>query len=135
VTEIFFVLWGWIILGFPIVFLLVVLISVKVKRWRYIPELSDRANKLLQKYGHYYTMPFAGRDFSASASTLMFAGVFVSIIGALKGFWWGFLIAAMNWFVMGIVAKMFNPTVFLVDPLDKAAHEEIITYIRQRMLM
>jgi hypothetical protein len=135
ITGIFSVLWGWIILCFPIIFVLITLLTVKVKKWKHIPELSERANKLFQKYGHYYTMPFAGRDFSSSASTLMFAGAAIAIIGAFKGFYWGIGLGIINWLVMGFVAKAFNPTIFLTDPLDKMAHEDIITYIKQKMLM
>ena len=135
ITGIFSVLWGWIILCFPIIFVLIILLTVKVKRWKDIPELSERANQLFQRYGHYYTMSFAGRDFSSSASTLMFAGAAIAVIGAFKGFYWGIGLGAMNWLVMGFVAKAFNPTIFLTDPLDKMAHEDIIAYIKQKMLM
>jgi hypothetical protein len=132
ITEFFSVMWGWIILGVPSAFLLVTLIGVKQKRWQRIPELSEAANQMLQKHGHYYAMPFAGRDFSASASTLMFAGAAVAIIGAFKGFWWGIGIGVINWFVMGTVSKAFNPTNFLADPIEQMAHEEIISYIMDR---
>jgi len=134
IVEIFSILWGWVILCLPIAFVLVVLLSVKIKRWKNIPELSERANSLFQKYGHYYIMPFAGRDFSSSASTIMFAGVLISIVGAIRGFWWGILIAFLNWLVMGNISKMFNPTVFLTDPQERAAHEEVITYLQRKML-
>src|SRR4030042_2866178 len=103
ITEFFSVLWGWLVLAFPAVFLLITFLGVKQKKWQYIPELSDEANRMLQKFGHYYAMPFAGRDFSASASTLMFTGVAIATIGLFKGFWWGIGIAILNWFVMGFI--------------------------------
>jgi len=132
ITEFFSVLWGWLILGVPSVFLLVTLVGVKQKKWKHIPELSEMANQMLQKFGHYYAMPFAGSDFSASASTLMFAGVAVAIIGAFKGFWWGIGIGVVNWLLMSFVSRAFNPMNFLVDPLERMAHEEIISYITGR---
>jgi hypothetical protein len=132
ITAFFSVLWGWLILGLPSVFLLITLFAVKQKKWQHIPELSETANQMLQKFGHYYAMPFAGRDFSASASTLMFAGAAVAIIGAFKGFWWGIGIGVANWFLMGFVSRTFNPSNFLVDPLEQMGHEEIISYITER---
>jgi len=132
ITEFFSVLWGWLILAFPAVFLLITFLGVKQKKWQYIPELSDEANRMLQKFGHYYAMPFAGRDFSASASTLMFTGVAIAIVGLFKGFWWGIGIAILNWFVMGFISRAFNPTNFLVDQNEHLAHEEMISYIMEK---
>ena len=103
VTAFFSALWAWVVLAVPIALLLVTFMGLKQKRWKHIPELSEAANAMLQKYGHYYTMPFAGRDFSASSSTLMFAGAAIAVIGAFKGFWWGLVVALANWLVMGLL--------------------------------
>jgi hypothetical protein len=129
VTAFFSVLWAWVVLAVPIALLLITFMGLKQKRWKHIPELSEPANAMLQKFGHYYTMPFAGRDFSASSSTLMFAGAVIAVIGAFKGFWWGFAIAVANWIVMGFLSRAFNPTNFIVDPLERLAHEEVISFI------
>ena len=132
ITEFFSVLWGWVILAVPSAFLLLTLFGVKQKKWQYFPELSETANQMLQKFGHYYAMPFAGRDFSASASTLMFAGAAIAIIGAFKGFWWGIGIGVINWVLMGFVSRAFNPSNFLGDPLEQMSHEEIISWITEK---
>lgn len=129
VTAFFSSLWAWLALAIPIALLLITFMGLKQKRWKHIPELSEPANAMLQKYGHYYTMPFAGRDFSASSSTLMFAGVVIAIIGAFKGFWWGLAIALTNWILMGFLSKAFNPTNFIADPIERLAHEEVISFI------
>lgn len=129
VTAFFSVLWTWVVLAVPIALLLITFMGLKQKRWKHIPELSEPANAMLQKFGHYYTMPFAGRDFSASCSTLMFAGVVIAVIGAFKGFWWGLAIAVANWVVMGFLSRAFNPTNFIADPLERLAHEEVISFI------
>ena len=129
VTAFFSALWAWVVLAVPIALLLVTFMGLKQKRWKHIPELSEAANAMLQKYGHYYTMPFAGRDFSASSSTLMFAGAAIAVIGAFKGFWWGLVVALANWLVMGLLSKAFNPTSFIADPLERLAHEEVISFI------
>ena len=59
----------------------------------------------------------------------MFAGVFIAVIGAFKGFWWGFAIAVANWIVMGFLSRAFNPANFIADPLERLAHEEVISFI------
>jgi hypothetical protein len=59
----------------------------------------------------------------------MFAGVVIAVIGAFKGLWWGLAIAAANWVVMGFLSRAFNPTNFIVDPLECLAHEEVISFI------
>jgi hypothetical protein len=132
ITEFFSVLWGWLLLTVPSAFLLFTLIGVKQKKWQNIPELSETANQLLQKFGHYYAMPFAGRDFSASASTLVFAGAAIAIISAIKGFWWGIGLGVINYFLMGFISRAFNPTNFLVGPREQMGHEEIIEWITER---
>jgi hypothetical protein len=119
----------WIILPVPASIFLLMYISLKQKKWEHIPELSDTANTMLQKYGHYYAMPLAGRDFSASCSTIMFAGAGVAIIEIFKGFYWGIAIAAINWIALALIAKAFNPSQFIEDPIEKLTHDEIIEYV------
>jgi hypothetical protein len=109
IIEFFSIPWGWIILFVPSAFLLIVLIAVKQKKWKFIPELSDMANLELQKYGHYYAMPFAGRDFNDSAYIVLFTGAILAIISAIKGFWWGIGIGIANWILMGLVANEYAP--------------------------
>lgn len=125
-------LWGWIILALPSGFLLLTLLGLKQKKWAYVPDLSPKANEMLRKFGHFYNMPFAGRGFSASASTIMFAGAILAIIGLFRGFWWGIAIGLANWFIVGFVSRAFNPTLFLVDDEERFAHEEIISFIQQK---
>lgn len=77
-------------------------------------------------------MPFAGRDFSASCSTLGFIGIGVAIIGLFKGFWWGIAIAIVNWIVMGFMARSFNPSNFFIDLTENVAHDQIIEYVLRK---
>jgi hypothetical protein len=133
ISEFYSILLGWLIISLPVMFLLVTLFSLrKGAKGMYFPELSNDANRMLQKFCHYYAMPFAGRDLSGSASTVMFAGVAVAVIGIFQGFWWGLGIAALNWIVMGITARAFNPASFLVDDSERIAHDEIISYITEK---
>ncbi|MEK7408676.1 MAG: hypothetical protein AAB225_26720 [Acidobacteriota bacterium] len=125
-------LWAWTPLVTAAALLLLTLLGVKQKKWRYIEELSPAGNEMLPKFGHYYAMPFAGRDFSAAASTIQFAAVAVGIIGAVKGFYWGLGIAVAFWFVLGPVAMAFNPTNFIRGSHLESAHEEVISWVMQQ---
>jgi hypothetical protein len=132
ITTFFSILWGWIILGIPFVFLLIMLLGVKHEKWKYIPDLSAPANKMIQKYGHYYFKPFAGRDSSTSAIIVILASAAITMIGASKGFLWGIAIVIVTWLLMGFAAINFNPTSFIIDPKKRRAHQEIIDYIMEK---
>lgn len=122
--------WAWVPLVISGLTLLVVLLGVKQKKWRHIDELSEAANQMLQKFGHYYSMPFAGRDFSAACSTIQFGAVGVGIVGAFFGFWWGLGLAVLFWFALGPAAMAFNPVNFIQgEPTLRFAHDEVIEWI------
>lgn len=125
-------LWAWSPLVTSAALLLFTFFGVKQKKWRYVEELSPSANEMLQKFGHYYSMPFAGRDFSGAASTIQFAAVAVGIIGAFKGFYWGLGVAVAFWFVLGPVAMAFNPTNFIRGSHLETAHEEVLAWVMQQ---
>lgn len=121
---------AWAVLAVATTPLLVMLVGVKQKRYKNIPELSEAGNAMMQKFGHYYTMPAAGRDCSASASTIAFSGIAIAVIGAFNGFWWwGWSIAGINWLLMGLVARAFNPSHYLADSSERLAHEEVVSFI------
>ena len=126
-------IWAWLPLIAAAMGLLSVLAGVRLKKWRYVEELSPSANEVLQKFGHFYSMPFAGRDFSGACSTIQFGAVGVGIVGAFGGFWWGIGIAVSFWFVLGPAAMAFNPTNFIQNQPDiLAAHEEIIEWVASK---
>jgi hypothetical protein len=123
---------AWIPIGVACATLLFVWTGVRGTEWEYVPELSARANDLLRKFGHYYLMPFTGRDFGSAASTLQFSGAPVGIIGAINDFWWGLALAGLLFVTLGPAAMAFNPSVFLREPDDHLAHAEIIAWMRRR---
>ena len=131
VWSFFSPVWAWTPLVAGVLWLGIVLWALKQQKWKHIEELSPVANELLQRFGHFYTKPFAGRDASAATSTLQFAAVAVSISCAVQGFWWGLAIAAVFWFGLAPVAFQFNPTHFLKDPIQQAAHQEVISWIQE----
>jgi len=128
-------MWSWIILAIPFVYLIYQAFLVKfIYKWRYIPELSAEANRLFQKYGHFYTMPGAGRDFSSASSTAGITAVIIVIIGLFFQFWLGILLGIMSWVISGYLGRFYNPSMFLetLNYNEQQAHEEIISYIQDR---
>lgn len=96
-----------------------------------IPE-EKKANEMFKKFGRFYTMPFARRDFSSSASGIVIAGWILAVIGLFHGFKWGIAFGLAIWIIMGLVARGCNPSEFLIDDDERAAHNEIISFIQQK---
>ncbi len=126
--------WAWIPIILVDLVIYIQLWAAKQKyRFNYIPDLSPEANDLLQRYGHYFAMPFASKDFSASAATSQFAGIIIAVIGLFRSFWWAIGLAAANWFVMGFVAVSLSPVSLLAkSPALQIAHDEIVEYINSQ---
>ena len=122
-------LWGWGIALAAEAIILVTLFGVKQQRWNHIPELSALGNEMLNKFGHFYTMPFAARDFCNSAAAFNVASIFLGAIDGFKGAWWGVALAVVNLGVMAFTARAFNPTVFITDPRKRMAHDEVIAFV------
>jgi hypothetical protein len=130
ITAFFSLLWGWIILVIPAISLTFILWTAKRRKWKEIPSLSPAANEMLKKFGHFYAMPFASTDFSASASAFQLCSMALGVIGLVKGFYWGVGLAIILSMFMAYVANLFNPTNYLIDAKEKSSHKEIIEYIR-----
>ena len=126
--------WAWVLIILVDLVICIQLWAVKQKyRFNYIPDLSPESNDLLQRYGHYFAMPFASRDFSASAATSQFVGIIIAIIGLFRSFWWAIGLAVANWFVMGFVAISLSPVSLLAkSPVLQIAHDEIVEYINSQ---
>ena len=127
--------WSWIILAAPFAYLLGQAFLVKrIYGWKRIPELSAEANSLFQKYGHYYAMTVAGRDFSSASSVAGFTGLIISVIGLFFHSWWGILLGAVSLVVGNYLGRFYNPSMFLemLSGTEKQAHEEIISFVRQK---
>ncbi len=125
-------LWGWILIAIPILLLLMTLWALKKGKPKYVPELSPEANTMLQRFWHFYNMPFASRDYSATASTLMFVGAALTIVGLFRQFWWGIALGLVNWFGMAHVARGFNPSNLLTEN-GRKVHAEIMAWINRKL--
>ena len=123
---------AWILIGIAEAVIIIVLFGQKTRKWKHVPELSQDANEMLQKFGHFYAMPFAGREFSSSASAFQLSSIVIGIICGFKFLWWGVGIAVANMFLMAYVSRAFNPTQFLLDERERIAHEEVISYITSK---
>ncbi len=126
--------WAWIPIILVDLVISVQLWAVKNKyRFKSIADMSPEANALLQRYGHYFAMPFASKDFSASAATSQFAGIVIAIICLYKNFWWAIAFAIGNWFLMGFIATVLSPASLLAkSPALQIAHDEIVEHINSQ---
>ena len=107
---------------------LFILLSVKNRKYSKVEELSDEANLLFRKYGHYYMRPFSGSDCSASCSLLSLAAITAVIISCFRGDWWSIAVAIPIYASAAYAAREFNPTKFL-SPIEQIYHDEIISWI------
>ena len=130
----FYLFWGWIILAIPFIFLVLMLLVGKGQKFNYIQELSLKANEMLNKYYSFYNTPFASRDLSSSASTVVLSGIILVIIGLFNGFWWGIAIGLGNYIVMVYVSTEFNPTSIPMDYDEESAHNEITIYLSNKQM-
>jgi len=124
--------WAHAPLAAVTVLLYMVFIGVRGRRYGPVPELSPKANEMLSKFGHFYAMPFAGRDVSIASSGVALTAIVVGIISAFKGFWWGLGIGIIIYLVVAPLGRQFNPGNFLTNDAERAAHDEIVKYISSR---
>ena len=123
---------AWIILSIPVAWMIFMRLVLGARRLLPRPELSAPANELFQRFGHYYAYPFVGTEYSSSASGVSIAAIIVGIIGVFKGNWWRLAIALLFFILASWLARQFNPTHFLLDERERAAHDEILSFLRRR---
>ena len=126
--------WAWSVLLLPFAHLLFTAIAIRLspEKPKYFPELSELANLMLQKWHQYYLRPFAGADFSSASSTVGFTAVAVAIIGCFYHFYVGVVSGVMIYFLTFYIARFFNPSNCLSEPMLREAHKEVIEFINQR---
>lgn len=123
---------GWLVLGIPICFLSITAIAVTRSQWTVIPELSDDANRMFKKFGHYYTRQHSGGDYSAACSAVNLASIIIVLIDVFSRFWWGIPLGIAVYLLFGYLSRIFNPTHYLVDEVEKCAHEEIVQWLAEK---
>jgi hypothetical protein len=125
--------WGWLFFTGCAVCLFLYLKALQAKKWKRIPELSNEANKMFSKYGHFYIYQHGARDFSVACTVIQLSATIIAISNIFQKFWWGILFGIIAWVVMSFIAKGFNPTNFLT-PDEEDAHQEVIQYIQKRIM-
>lgn len=89
--------------------------------------LSLEGQELSAKYGHYFLMPHASRDFSGAAASVQVGSVVLAAVTWFGGFPWGLLVAVAAWFFMGHIAVSFSPVALIAKrPQFAAAHDEVV---------
>lgn len=117
------------ILGAGLIGLAAMYAGVRLRPVSPIPELSDGANRLLLRYGHFYAMPFGSSSISSVASAFAMASLSVGIIALFKLAWVWLFLCIVAYVLSGMFAKLFNPSVSFVSDDERAAHDEIVTFI------
>ncbi|NNM81882.1 MAG: hypothetical protein HKL98_04655 [Burkholderiales bacterium] len=125
-------LWCWMTLILCALLLLIPLSGLKArKKDLRSRKLSEAANVMLEKYGHYYSMPLAARDFGRAAMALHASGTIAAIIDLFTGYWTGVVIGVVYFIAMGMLAHAFDPNIFSHDPQEKAVHDEIRAFLEK----
>lgn len=113
------------------------LFQLQIMRKAYrLPDLATlraESEVLAAKYGHYFVLPFAARDYSAASATLQFGALLLAAITWFTGVKLGVAFALLTWIVMGYAAHSFSPVAVMAKhPEFKDAHDEIMTILQAR---
>src|SRR5487761_2512612 len=123
-------LWSWATLILCALLLLIPLSGLKAKKQDLrSKKLSEAANAMLERYGHYYSMPHAAKDFGRAAVVLHLCGTLAMIIDLFLGYWNGVGIGVVYFIALGMLARNFDPNNFAYDPEERAIHQEISTFL------
>lgn len=142
VAEFYLKIWWAIsVLLIPSILILIILSRVIAETWKTDPSLSDSAKDMLQRFGHFYYMPYAATSFSNSSFFIRLTAILIIAISWYRssfmhyddGFeWYHSLILAIIWFVFGEVQRAFDPRKSLNDESVKSAHAEIVRWIKKK---
>jgi hypothetical protein len=123
---------GWGLLLFAEAWVLARLFVARQTRWARVPQLSERANQVLQEYGYFYAEPLAARDYNSASRGLLWASCVLGAIAACKNEWWVIAAALANVAVMHYAALAFDPTRRIGGSVETAAHEEVVGFLMER---
>jgi hypothetical protein len=100
-----------------------------VSHWNHLPELSSQANALLQKYGHFYSMPAGSIDFASAAKAVSLAATLLGILGLSRSMYWSVPLAVVWVVAMRALAAKLHPIRVLQSPSNRAAHGEVTEWV------
>ncbi len=124
--------WSWATLILCAMLLLIPLSGLKAKKKDLrSKKLSEAANAMLERYGHYYSMPHAAKDFGRAAVVLHVFGTITAIVNLFQGYWTGVAIGVSYFIALGMLARQFDPNNFLYDQGEKVIHEEIKAFLER----
>lgn len=125
-------IWSWATLILCAMLLVIPLSGLKArKKDLRSKKLSEAANAMLERYGHYYSMPLAAKDFGRAAVVLHLCGTIAAIVNLFQGYWPGLAVGVAYFVILGMLAREFDPNNFLYDQGERAIHEEISAFLEQ----
>ncbi len=105
------------------------LAAIKGCKWDHVPDLSSAANALLQRYGHFYSLPAGSADFASAAKVVSVAAAIVGILGLSRSIYWPMAVAVAWVVAMRVLARKLNPIHVLHSPNNRAAHDELVEWV------
>ncbi len=125
-------LWSWATLILCALLLLMPLSGLKARKADLrSKKLSEAANAMLERYGHYYSMPHAAKDFGRAATVLHLCGTIATVIDIFLGYWTGVGIGVIYFVALGMLARAFDPNNFAYDQEERAIHKEISDFLEK----
>jgi len=120
---------AWGVLLLPFAHLLFTAFAIRSAKPGRIPELSDNANVMLQKWHLHYLHP----DFCAASRAVALTAAVIAIVGFCYGFYVGLAFGVTICLLTFSLVPVFNPNSSMSNPIDRQAHEEVIAFINQKL--
>jgi hypothetical protein len=126
---------AWLIHLVPVALVAIQVPLSRTLRPSWVNELSDTANARFQRWPVFYTYPGAMHMLRSTSLLMTQVMVVVTIVGAVKGFWWGIVFLMVSTAILGncIAAMMpcgLMPSGRKETEEDTAAHDELVAYVR-----
>jgi len=120
---------AWAVLMLPLAHLVLTGLPIRSAKPLRIPELSDNANFVLQKWRFHYLHP----ALCAASRTISVAAVVVAILGCFFGFYIGLVFGVTICLLAFRLIPVFNPNSSMHTTRDCQGHEEVIAFIGQKL--
>ena len=124
----------WISLAILSIFMHINVLSMKTinknLNIKNIHDLSADAAEMANEYGHFYTHPFASKDYAGICALNQFTGILIACINAYHGIYWTIFFAVINWYSLAYAAHFFNPLIRFEQSNKLHVHQEILDHLR-----
>jgi hypothetical protein len=120
---------AWVLLQLPFGYFLLTGLPIRSAKLARIPELSDNANIVLEKWRFHYLRP----DLCTMSRAISLAAVVVAILGCFFGFHVGLVFGVTMCLLAFGLVPVFNPNGSMHTTRDFQGHEEVIAFISRKL--